>query len=126
VLEEKYQTWIDEHVPNRGDAQGMCSSVSAKMAKEFPELARVRGHYHCLMTGCHPHWWLITADGKVVDPTASQFMTQGGDYEPLDESHPELIPTGKCPNCGEYAYGSNYFCSQACAASYTAYCNGFS
>lgn len=93
-----YQLWIDQNVK---DGTGGCKEVTEAMVKEFPELHRVRGHYHCWIWGKREHWWLTTSDGVVIDPTAAQFPSRGeGRYVEFDG--PE--PTGKCPNCGEYCY----------------------
>ncbi len=109
---EKYQDWIWE---TYGDSSGYgkCDSRTLEMQKVFPELQRVRGHYWCLSWGRRTHWWLKTADGAVVDPSANQFPSKGtGFYEEHDESQPE--PTGRCLNCGEYIFGLDTFCSPAC------------
>lgn len=91
-----YQEWIDQ----LGDTYGTCHEVTKEMAKEFPELQRVRGHYFCWVWGEREHWWLTNGD-EVIDPTASQFPSKGGgEYEEWEG--PE--PTGMCPNCGEYCY----------------------
>jgi len=91
------------------------------MVAAFPELKRVRGHY---VTGRkeYPHWWCVTAEGTVVDPTAAQFDGLPGFYEPHVEGSPE--PTGKCPNCGGYVYDGGTVCGDACALSYAAYVMG--
>ena len=31
--------------------------------------------------------------------------------------------SGVCPNCGEYCYNNNYFCSETCNQSYMTYWN---
>lgn len=90
-----YIEWIHEHVKN--DGYGQCAEVTERMAQAFPELKRVRGHYYDIHWGERAHWWLVTPDGHIVDPTAAQFPTQGrGHYELWDESEQE--PTGKCIN----------------------------
>jgi hypothetical protein len=99
---------------------GTCEEATLAMQVAFPTLTRVRGHYYCPLWGEQEHWWLVAADGTIVDPTASQFPSAGrGMYIPWDESRAE--PTGICPNCGEYAYGSGTCCSQTCHAAYVAY-----
>lgn len=109
----KYDAWILEHVV--GDGYGQCRDVTASMVAAFPELTRVRGHYHCPVWGRRGHWWCVTASGTVVDPTQAQFPSRAtGHYEPWPEGAEE--PTGKCLNCGEYAYRSWTFCSDECEA----------
>jgi hypothetical protein len=76
-----YIQWIAEHVEL--DPHGQCKEVTERMASAFPELRRVRGHYVCPVVGPQPHWWMVTPDGTVVDPTRTQFPSQGqGAYEP--------------------------------------------
>jgi hypothetical protein len=118
-MHAKYLNWIGDNV--KGDGYGQCREVTERMAADFPELIRVRGHYYDIAWGEREHWWLMTAEGDVVDPTARQFPTKGsGEYVPWDESRPE--PTGICPNCGEYVYDGNTCCSDACSSAYCAYC----
>ena len=93
-----YQEWINQVT----DVTGTCREVTKMMAKEFPELRRVRGCYFCWTWGEREHWWLMDGD-EVIDPTKDQFPSKGtGTYEEWPEGTPE--PTGKCPNCGEYCY----------------------
>jgi hypothetical protein len=88
------------------------------MAEAFPELQRVRGHYVCPVAGRQQHWWLVTPDGEVIDPTCRQFPSGGfGTYEP----HVGPVPTGKCLCCGKYVYDSTWCCSQSCLEELTAY-----
>lgn len=113
---QKYATWIADHV--KGDGLAMCSVYTERMVKDFPELIRVRGWCYR-----HEHWWCKTADGTIVDPTASQFETfyrlglpSPSDYREFrDGVDPE--PIGRCMGCGEYVwektYG-NYACSKEC------------
>lgn len=124
-MKNEYINWIDEHVPDYAAAYGKCGDVTVQMREAFPELLRVRGHYYCPVWGRREHWWLTTADGEIVDPTARQFPSGGiGLYEPWDESQPE--PTGVCPNCGDYIYGGGEVCGSRCWQEYAAYLNGAS
>ena len=94
-----YHEWIKENVT---ETYGTCCEVTERMQEAFPELRRVRGHYHCWIWGIREHWWLMNGD-EVVDPTVAQFPSNGeGRYEELPEDTPE--PTGKCINCGEYCF----------------------
>lgn len=121
-MNEKYAQWIaDEGLLSYENTYGRCVQVTLKMQECFPELERVRGHYLDLVWGSWPHWWLVDPDGKIVDPTSVQFPTKGrGHYEPWKEGREE--PTGKCPNCGEYAYKGETCCSDECYRDYHAYC----
>jgi len=114
----KYQGWIKENVT---EAYGKCVEVTKQMLEAFPELTRVKGHYHCPFDGKRPHWWLKTDQGVVVDPTASQFLSGGimGEYEEWKEGRPE--PTGKCMDCGGYCYNNSNFCTQKCLDAYSEY-----
>lgn len=119
-MKDSYKDWIADYV--EGDGYGQCKEVTEAMAAAFPELAQVKGHYYCFTWGEREHRWLKTADGEVVDPTATQFPSKGtGEYVELDETAPR--PTGKCPNCGEYCYDGKYCCSDRCHDEYVAYCN---
>ena len=110
----RYSDWVAANVT---EAYGRCAEVTNAMAASFPELTRVRGHYHCPIWGERAHWWLVTASGLVIDPTKQQFPSQGtGEYVPWDESQEE--PTGKCPNCGGLCYGEEAFCSHQCGREY--------
>ncbi len=115
-----YANWIKANVK---EAYGKCAEVTLEMQAAFPDqLERVRGQYHCLIWGERDHWWLIDIEtGEVVDPTASQFPSKGGEYVEWDESQPE--PRGKCPNCGGKNFTRDYLCSDKCAKEYVAYCS---
>lgn len=120
MSDHKYEAWIAENVPE--DCKNLCEEVTEVMVGVFPELTRVRGHYIDLLVGRRPHWWCVTLEGEIVDPTASQFAPCG-DYEPLDESKGE--PTGICPNCGDgVCYDGAGVCSDRCHHQYLAYLNG--
>jgi len=122
MSDERYEDWIRAEVP--ADPIGLCAAITATMAEEFPELRRVRGHYHCPMWGRRAHWWLVAPDGRVVDPTVAQFPSRGtGEYEPWPEGAPE--PTGKCLNCGEYTYGGRSACTDECEAALVAEYAGY-
>ena len=105
-----YLDWIKANVK---ETYGMCDSVTQAMAAAFPELERIRGHYHCHIWGERAHWWLVTDGGEIVDPTAEQFPSKGtGTYTPWAEGASE--PTGICMNCGDYVYDGECFCSERC------------
>jgi len=113
---EKYREWISSY---EGDIWRKCAQVTALMADEFPELTRVRGHVEIAESDRpQQHWWLETGDGKVVDPTADQWLMILR-YHPWMEGVEE--PTGKCPECGGYSYGGRTLCSDSCESRYRAY-----
>jgi hypothetical protein len=64
----RYARWIAEHAA--GDVSGLCDPMTEAMAQAFPELARVYGLY-VVPDAEHSwrHWWLVTPDGRIVDPT---------------------------------------------------------
>jgi hypothetical protein len=117
-MKSLHTAWIAANVPN---PYGTCQEVTEAMQAAFPELTRVRGHYFCWAWGERAHWWLIDADGQVVDPTAAQFPSRGlGHYEPWIEGTPE--PTGNCANCGGPCFNGDTCCSESCGHAYAAYC----
>jgi hypothetical protein len=127
---EAYRNWIAENV--QGDGYGQCNHISRKMQAAFPELRIARGAYDCPSWGRRLHWWLVTEDGTVVDPTAAQFPSGGlGRYEEwADDEVEERCPIGKCANCGDEIYKSDnapcdMICSEECGRAYTAYLSGF-
>jgi hypothetical protein len=112
-----YEKWIADHQPV--DPRGRCADMTKRMAETFPELRRVRGYYTCPIDGRHSHWWLVTPDGVVIDPTADQFASCGaGEYE--EYIGPE--PTGHCLDCGALLFGAEDFCNAECAASTAEFC----
>lgn len=117
-MHDKYANWIRRNVPPVCD--GLCGSTTLEMAEAFPELQRMAGHYICPLAGTQPHWWLLTPDGEIIDPTARQFPSQGqGEYQPWPAEQP--LPTGVCANCGEYAYDHQTCCSDECSRAYVLY-----
>lgn len=69
----QYSEWVGAKLAAGGDPFGMCAEWTEEMQAVFPELARVRGTVLLSNLWERDHWWLVTADGVVVDPTASQF-----------------------------------------------------
>lgn len=114
-MDKEYKKWIAENVK---EAYGKCVEITKQMQQAFPELRRVRGHYICPIDGERSHWWLETSAGVIVDPTASQFSSGGvmGEYIEWVEGTKE--PTGKCMECGGYAYDNKNFCKQKCLNDY--------
>ena len=118
MVDDDYTRWVAENVT---ETYGTCAEVTAEMALTFPDLKRVRGHYYCPIWGERNHWWLVTQDGRVFDPTAAQFPSGGlGEYVEWEEGAKE--PTGMCPQCGEPVYDGGTCCSQDCHTAYVAYC----
>ncbi len=120
-MSDKYQAWIEVNYPTKDAAHMACETATIAMCKAFPELSRVRGHY--IHMGLHPHWWCVTPEGEVVDPTAKQYP-DGGIYMPLPDDF--VDPIGKCCECGEYIFDGEgdsqlHF---KCETAYMAYMNG--
>lgn len=113
---DSYLQWIADHAGP--DPHRQCKEVTERMAAAFPELRRVRGHYVCPSEGPQPHWWMVTPDGTVLDPTREQFTSPGqGVYEP----HQGPEPTGTCLNCGALVYGETPFCDSDCTNEFSSY-----
>ena len=128
-----YQVWIDTNWPET-HTYGHCEEAAHNMALEFPALRLVRGHYHCPIWGKRQHWWCETAEGTVIDPTASQFPSKGvmGSYEEAEEH--TMVRIGCCAFCGEDIMAPlseveagrvthPTVCSKACGEAFTAHLN---
>jgi hypothetical protein len=76
--------------------RGRCKEICGSLILVFPSLRLVRGHYDCYAWRTkEQHWWCVTPDGVIVDPTSSQFGCKGlGDYEEFDG-------TIACAQCGK-------------------------
>lgn len=127
-MKAAYQRWIARYLARftRPEATlGRCHEAAHELARAFPELRVVRGHVHCGW-GKRGHWWTVTPDGEIVDPTAAQF-TCGIDayeeYRPGDD-----VRIGVCANCGDELWGppgttAPTVCGSACQDAYVAYLN---
>lgn len=76
---DKYQKWIENFLVSDNEIHGMCRSVCELMQKDFPELV-LHGGYVLTDLGTDLHYWLVSPDGEVVDPTEEQF----GGLQPED------------------------------------------
>lgn len=125
-MKTEYRAWIVEYVasiPN-GFVRGKCDEATQLMCAAFPELRRAAGFAHSSW-GRDQHWWCVSPEGEIVDPTASQFLGGIADYEELDlEKDRDRIPTGVCMDCGDDVYGGKTFCSEACENATLRYLNG--
>ena len=99
------------------ELRGTCKEACEKLLGDRPDLRLVRGHYFCPYWDTdNEHWWCVDAEGNIVDPTASQFPSNGhGTYT-------EFNGTVACAQCGAdtpedqvYGYGNYGFCSTRCA-----------
>ena len=118
-----YKDWIDTY---EGAINRRCAEVTQEMSERFPELSRVRGHVivDLLSPRPQPHWWLVTPDGLIVDPTIRQYFSSSMDpneaqdvgllsYLPVNE---ERSYGGQCQGCGDQPlYDGDSHCSLECA-----------
>lgn len=106
-----FGSWIAERYPTRESAKRQCAEAASAMAAAFPELRRVRGH---AMVGVdfRPHWWCITSEGEIIDPTAHQWPAPPAFYDALPNDAEE--PCGKCTHCGDLLFRSRGADSYLC------------
>jgi len=81
-----YASWISANYPTAQSAVLSCAEATQRMSATFPELLRTRGE---VMVGVdyRPHWWCVSPDGTIVDPTVHQWPQKVTIYEivPLDD-----------------------------------------
>lgn len=96
--------------------RGRCKELAENAIQNDPSLRLVRGYYYCpIWNHKDPHWWCVTSDGTIVDPSAKQFPSKGrGTYTEFDGRIP-------CAECGAELdestalFESNYaFCNGTC------------
>lgn len=128
-MNPKYTRWIEEYVtaqPQRF-VRGKCDEATRQMVEAFPELRRAAGFVY-VQWGRDQHWWCVTKEGEIVDPTFEQFGVFGvQSYEELDLEDPvtqKRVPTGRCMDCGEDVYGGNVFCNAECEEATRLYMEG--
>lgn len=111
MSDDQYTHWIAEHYPSTESASLKCAEATLTLVATFPELRRVRGH---VMVGVHlrPHWWCVTPEGGVVDPTAHQWPHAPVFYAALPDDAED--PHGKCLHCGELLFRSRGADSHLC------------
>lgn len=119
-MDQKYLDWVEEWVD---DCESLCEEYTYFMQSTFPELTRVFGKlYFSNEIGAlssplfEYHWWCITADGEIVDPTAQQFEEE---YYPTPWKYigqvrrPELHTDSEhekfCVACIEEKENANYY-----------------
>lgn len=124
----KYDKWIKRWC-EANQAYGGCAKAATELVEAFPELTAVKGHAYTDW-GKRAHWWTTTAEGKVIDPTASQFGVVF-EYEPWESGSEVLV--GKCMDCGAEIWvevqtldeppPQQTFCDEACQKATEAYLN---
>lgn len=112
-MTNKYQAWIEKHYPTQESAYLSCKEATAAMVAEFPELRRVRGHA-LIGLSFRAHWWCVTPDDTIVDPTAHQWELPPLQYDGIPDDSEE--PHGKCYECGALLFRSkgddSYYCAE--------------
>lgn len=101
-MSKEYDDWIESY-PYK-DRVGMCGAATNEMCKKFPELKRVPG-FVSTMYGLREHWWCVSPDGSIVDPTKEQFKGVGGILSYQEVGREDSVRLGKCMNCGAEIYG---------------------
>lgn len=102
-MEDKYREWIALSYPGNASI-GACKSATTKMVADFPELKAVAGRVLSDTMLAQEHWWCVTQDGSVVDPTAEQFELFYGtsadrlEYIPFEPG--DYVRVGRCMYCG--------------------------
>lgn len=71
-MDERYRAWISDYVDSGKPLVGHCRVVCEAMLAAFPEL-ELRGGWVRTRLGYDTHYWLRTPEGRIVDPTQSQF-----------------------------------------------------
>lgn len=77
--------------------RGRCKELAEDLIRKSKKpLILVRGFYHCPFWGKQQHWWTKDEDGNIIDPSSSQFPTNGvgAEYEEFDG-------TIECDECGK-------------------------
>jgi len=133
----EYAAFVNERMVtkefNRG--YGKCRETCEAMIAEFPDLEIRKGIFQSAAWGPRQHWWCRHGD-QIVDPTAAQhpdgevFPFTSAKYVDLTDVSEEdaidqgIVPSGRCPDCGDYVYRGESFCSEECARRYEAYILG--
>lgn len=106
-----FGSWIAERYPTPESAKLQCAEATSAMVGVFPQLRRVRGHA-MVGTDFRPHWWCVTPEGEIIDPTAHQWGVPPVFYDALPEESEE--PCGKCIYCGDLLFRSRGADSYLC------------
>jgi hypothetical protein len=96
--------------------RGKCKELAEEAVHADPSLRLVRGFYHCPMWGKQAHWWAVTPDGTVVDPSVKQFPTAGlmAEYEEFDGMIECEFCQKSVPEDNAYRYEHHAYCSYTC------------
>jgi hypothetical protein len=99
---DQYTIWIANFV-SKNRVLGTCKEACEQMVSAFPELRIARGHVNDACWGKRGHFWCVTPDKRIVDPTKSQFPAPMSydEWKPGDE-----VLSGKCLNCGKQLWAA--------------------
>jgi hypothetical protein len=98
------------------DFRGKCKELAeAACAKDFT-LKLVRGWYHCPIWGKQAHWWAVSLDRAIIDPSVRQFPTAGvgADYEEYDGNIECEFCNKVVAESAAYLYAHHAYCSYTC------------
>jgi hypothetical protein len=128
--------WIERYVESQPHrfVRGKCKQAVDLMIADFPELRRAGGFVHWSIPSRDiedQHWWCVSPDGSIVDPTAEQFASSltKPRYEEVDPeaaSTKDRIPIGHCMECGNPCFPTSHshnHCSEECEDLTTQYYN---
>ena len=127
-----YFEWISSKYHTLESTLGKCKEACLLMQKDFPELKVTNGFVElAFVEEPVTHWWCVTQEGVIVDPTSFQYEANGSpimSYEEISEEHPErLFEKRKCMNCGEYYYVTpelKFMHNEKCDSEFMEYLNG--
>lgn len=101
--------------------RGKCKEMCEALVSSSPDLRMVRGHYYePHWDRYEQHWWCITPDGKIIDPTKDQFPSKGSGI------YTEFDGFVDCTVCGKkisedqidgHSIGRHIYCSYECFGS---------
>ena len=108
---------MNDYIKYRGKCKQMCEELITKDSS----LKMVRGHYWCPISNRdEPHWWCVDKEGKIIDPTKKQFLSNG-----VGGIYTEFNGIVVCAECGKEIeeenakFDGNYgFCSTRCNAKF--------
>jgi len=95
--------------------RGKCEEEAKKLASIDQSLLVIKGWYICPIWGKQAHWWCKDSAGRIIDPTAKQFPSNGiGEYVEYDgtiecEFCHAITTEGDCCIDGHHVY-----CSYEC------------
>lgn len=127
-MNQKYADWIAAYLKTT-NPYGRCKEACTTMQTVFTELVLVPGYVDTGTWGRRAHWWCVTLEGDVVDPTVSQFPGGVWYYQPYKEG--DAMRLGKCMDCGTEIWGaspahvySTSVCDEKCERSLCNYMDG--